>query len=392
VVSLAASLSLHAALVALAFLLAPAPVPIAAHKRGEPLFVELPDIPEPAPPGNPAERSKVPQARSRGERSSRIAHAAPPPARETPRVVVPRAAEMPAAPPRVASAPNAEPSPPASTVRERAERAVPSPTPEPRTARPDSPVPAPPAAEKASPLPRSEPRPPRQEPLAATERPALAIPPEPRPEPRSESRVESSVPRPEPPVPEVVKEPPAVGRAPEPRVASTPRPPSETAVTPPAAAREAGASAPARSADGGDRLAALRPPQFRAGGLRDGRGGIEGEPIPLNTKDPRYNDYFDRLRRMIKDKWVYPREAAERNIGGQLMLEFGIAKDGQLRFIELRRSSGVVVLDDYAMNAVRLAQPFPRIPDEMSPAGIPVLAVFNYIIERDVGGLNNILR
>jgi protein TonB len=149
---------------------------------------------------------------------------------------------------------------------------------------------------------------------------------------------------------------------------------------------------PAPDAGGGDRLAALRPPSERGGGPRDGRGGIEGEPVPLNTKDPRYNDYFEKLRRMIKDKWVYPREAAERNIGGQLMLEFGIAKDGHVRFVELRRSSGVAVLDDYAINAVKLAQPFPPIPDDLSRFGIPVLAVFNYVIERDVGMLTNILR
>jgi TonB family protein len=139
----------------------------------------------------------------------------------------------------------------------------------------------------------------------------------------------------------------------------------------------------------GDRLAALRPEGW-PGGLHGGRGGIEGEPIPLDTKDPNFNDYFERLRQQIKEKWVYPREAAERNIGGRLVMEFGIAKDGQLRFIELRRSSGVSVLDVYAVNAVKLASPFPPIPDRMSRTGIPVVAVFNYII--DIGSLNNILR
>jgi hypothetical protein len=52
------------------------------------------------------------------------------------------------------------------------------------------------------------------------------------------------------------------------------------------------------------------------------------------------------------------------------------------------------VLDDYAMNAVRLASPFPPIPDQMSRGGIPVMAVFNYIIDvdRSRGALNNFLR
>src|SRR6266446_1368584 len=35
---------------------------------------------------------------------------------------------------------------------------------------------------------------------------------------------------------------------------------------------------------------------------------IEGEPILLEAQnlDPKYKDYFTRVARMIKDKWVYP--------------------------------------------------------------------------------------
>src|SRR5438270_657545 len=43
-----------------------------------------------------------------------------------------------------------------------------------------------------------------------------------------------------------------------------------------------------------------------AGGAGEGWAGIEGEPIPLDSSDPRYNDYLDRVRRMIKEKWGYP--------------------------------------------------------------------------------------
>ena len=76
-----------------------------------------------------------------------------------------------------------------------------------------------------------------------------------------------------------------------------------------------------------------------------GRGGIEGEPVPLDSRDPRYSDYLKQLRRQIQDKWAYPREAAERELQGQLIVEIGIAKDGRLAYLDLRRSSGVRVLD-----------------------------------------------
>jgi TonB family protein len=134
----------------------------------------------------------------------------------------------------------------------------------------------------------------------------------------------------------------------------------------------------------------LRPRQ-PGGGLQGGRGGIEGEPIPLNTTDPNYNDYFEKLRRQIQDKWSYPLEAGDKNIGGSLLIEFGIRRDGKLQFIELRRSSGTPILDLYAMNAVKLASPFPPVPEPLvRGTGIPVGALFNYIVV--TGSLNKLLR
>ncbi len=344
-------------------------------KRGEPLFVELPGTEGPAPRGNPAERERAqvkPAAPAR-----RGARAVPPaPARRETPPAAPAIKEMPAHEPRVVSLPKSEPAP-APPVPSMKERAAPVPRPEPGAARPEVPAPRP-APDKPAELPRPEPRLAKLDAAPPREHPSLA------PAPPDTLRGEPRMARAEVPVPPATREAPSVGSAPDARVTSPPAP-AAPAPQPPASAPSAGAQGAGPS---GDRLAALRP-RSPGGGLRDGRAGVEGEPIPLDTKDPKMQDYFERLRRAIKEKWSYPREAAEKNLGGQLVLEFGIAKDGQLRFVELRRSSGVAVLDDYAMNAVKLASPFPRIPDEMSRSGIPVLAVFNYIIE---GSLYNILR
>src|SRR5678815_3878530 len=71
------------------------------------------------------------------------------------------------------------------------------------------------------------------------------------------------------------------------------------------------------------------------GGIKGGgRGGVEGEPIPLDTTDPKYQDYFNQIRERIKAKWIYPREAGERGISGQLMIEFHISRDGRLPRID----------------------------------------------------------
>jgi len=356
-VSVALSVVLHA-LVFCALVLFVRPAPRLDQKRGEPLLVELANLAAPAPKGNPAERSK--QAAPTPDAAGAIppAPAGPPPG--APEVERPAIKEMPAPAPRVASVPRVE-APPVPPMKERV---APVPRPEPRAARPGTPLPS---AEHEKPdlVGLSGPGPAKREPQAARELPARAAPPAP-------------------------------GSPTESNFAKTPAP----LPPPPRAARaEAGAGAPSGTtgalaptqtepAAAGDRLAVLRP-HPPGGGLVGGRGGIEGEPIPLDTKDPRFGDYFERLRRAIQEKWLYPREAAQKNIGGQLVLEFGIARDGQLRFIELRRSSGVAVLDDYAINAVKLASPFPPIPDGMGRSGIPVVAVFNYIIE---GSLYNFLR
>ena len=366
----ALSLLLHLALFGAVVILARHTPPF-VQKRGEPLFVELTNIAEPAPRGNPAERSKRESQAEPAGPPSRAARDVPPVPpgvrRDAPRTEPP--AKMPPQEPRVTSVPKPE-APPAPRV---SERTLPVPRAEPRMARPDAQA-APQAGDRPVPLPRPEPGLAKPEAVPAQERPT----PPPSPAEPS-SRPDSQVAKAETPVPPVSKESPSVSQAPGPEEPAPPAP------------QVLGAGAertPAEPGSPGDRLAALRS-HARGGGLRDGHGGIEGEPIPLDTRDPRFSDYFDQLRRAIKDKWSYPREAADKNIGGQLMLEFGIAKDGELRFIELRRSSGVAVLDDYAMNAVKLASPFPRVPDEMSRGGIPVLAVFNYIV---AGSLYNVLR
>src|SRR5215831_4810706 len=212
---------------------------------------------------------------------------------------------------------------------------------------------------------------------------AAAAPPAPAPAPRAAPKT------PDAPK-EVAKAPPATPKSEEPGPASKTPPPAPPAPDPSQTAKptpQPGAPTPLLGAPSPPRVASAPSDQsptagmFRrggGGGLKGGRGGIEGEAIPLDTPDPRYQDYFNQIRERIKSKWIYPYEASSRGIGGELSIEFGIAKSGELQFIERRRSSGVELLDDYAMRAVQLASPFPPVPDAISKGGLPIHGIFRY--------------
>jgi TonB family protein len=101
-------------------------------------------------------------------------------------------------------------------------------------------------------------------------------------------------------------------------------------------------------------------------------------------------DYLNQIHERIKSKWIYPYEASSRGIEGELQIEFGIAKSGELQFIKMHRSSGIDILDDYAMRAVQLASPFPPLPAAISKDGLPINGTFKYRIQNS-GLIINVL-
>jgi protein TonB len=221
------------------------------------------------------------------------------------------------------------PSPPARAVE--APRA-PAPRPTPPPPRPTAPAPAPPqAVAKAEPTP---------DPMVKT--------PEPRP------------------------------TAPDPQPSQAAPSPSQPSVSAPPAPPQVAVARP---------LDSMRRQPGGGGGLTGGgRGGVEGDPIPLDTPEPKYQDYFNKIRERIKANWIYPRQAGDRGIEGELLIEFHIAKDGRLSYIELRHSSGTTILDDAALTAVKLAQPFPPVPDDIAKQTLAINGQFKYQI---VSGLVN---
>lgn len=258
----------------------------------------------------------------------------------------------------------------------------PKPAPQPKAPAPPAPrpkiaeAPAPPAPK--APAARPAPEPPKQVAKASPPAPEPSkAPPPPAPEPA-----------PAEPAPQRSAPPPAP--APQPQTAETSKFQDPSAQPTPL-------SQPARSGT----QTALAKPQAGApasifrqpgggGGLYGGRGGAVGEPVPLETDDPNYREYMQRVKRRIYAKWGYPYEAQTRGLQGKLIVEFHIAKDGHLQFIELKQTSGEEILDTFAMTAVKLAQVYDPLPDNMKREVLPIVAVFVYTLRGPLSVLQSL--
>jgi outer membrane biosynthesis protein TonB len=347
---IAASIALHLLVFGGLLLLGVPSSPVEV-KRGEPLFVELPQSDELAARGAPS-AAATPAAPPKEEAPPAPKTAAAPPA--------PPVAKAPPAP-RAAPAPKAPPSP-----REASPPARRAPT-------PASPPPSVPEPSSVASAPAPQPAPPAPETPPAPEPPRVAATPPAPAEPPAET--------PPAPTPEV-----------RPRETAPASPPPRVAAVPPQ--REP-------SIDGLSALRRRGPGAGGAGGRGESWSGIEGEPVPLDSTDPRYNDYLDRVRRMIKEKWGYPciKDAASGHCdykSARLMIVFGILKDGRVPMLEVTLQSGYSIYDDYAANAIRLAAPFPPVPQALmataapGSAGVKIVAAFQYVLVES--SLTNILR
>jgi periplasmic protein TonB len=104
----------------------------------------------------------------------------------------------------------------------------------------------------------------------------------------------------------------------------------------------------------------------------------EDAPVPLETNDPRFHAYFSKVRERIKATWTYPSAAGQRGIEGEVVVTFRIAKDGHLVSVDVWRSSGATILDDYSVRAVQTAAPFPPVPDDVAKNILTVQSTFRY--------------
>src|SRR5437867_8128928 len=250
---------------------------------------------------------------------------------------------------------------------------------------------------KAPPPPKAQPLAPKAQPQAPAPR-VTAVEPAARPK------------APDTPVPEPTKASPPVPAVQAPdgvRQAAAPPKPAESQANEASSAPEV-QPRPAQPASPTPQIAAVPPPRDPVidsrsalrrgapgvGGFGEGRAGIEGDPIPLNSADKRFADYLIRVTRMIQDKMgAYPCvknwETGEcDHKSTQVVVEFGILRDGQVPYVTVHHRAPWEVYDSNAVTAIKLASPFPPVPASLmatrpsGSAGVPIVANFFYIIEK----------
>ena len=100
--------------------------------------------------------------------------------------------------------------------------------------------------------------------------------------------------------------------------------------------------------------------------------------LDMNTTNFKFISYFTGLRKAIDLVLIYPSEAAQRGMQGQVLLEFIIEKDGRVSKARIKTSSGYVILDDTSLDAIKMAAPFAPLPKAWGKERILVTGSINY--------------
>jgi protein TonB len=177
--------------------------------------------------------------------------------------------------------------------------------------------------------------------------------------------------------------PPAIQTSPD--LAATPPSPKMAQVEP---LEGEGNGRSTRSADLRGQMAMLwksldaqqYPDRSANGGEAGDSNSSTGPTVSLDSQDSRFASYLLGVKRRIESIWSYPSEA--KGVTGNLIVTFGITRDGRLSDLELTQTSGIAPLDNEAIRAIRQATPFSPFPERMHFERLNIRAAFYYHVSR----------
>lgn len=118
-----------------------------------------------------------------------------------------------------------------------------------------------------------------------------------------------------------------------------------------------------------------------AAARRGGGGGSEGDfglgtgahgrqlgalDILSDTQGVDFGPYLQRILQNVRENWYHLIPESVEMKKGKLALEFAIMKDGNVQGLTLTTPSGDIALDNPAIGAIKLSNPFPPLPSEFT--------------------------
>ena len=85
---------------------------------------------------------------------------------------------------------------------------------------------------------------------------------------------------------------------------------------------------------------------------------------------------FAYIRDLIQKNAAYPKLARQMGWEGRVTVSFLISSDGNTKNIRIKQSSGIEILDQSSIEAVKKASPFPKPPSEAQII-IPISYMFH---------------
>ncbi|MFQ5959820.1 MAG: TonB family protein [Candidatus Methylomirabilales bacterium] len=110
-----------------------------------------------------------------------------------------------------------------------------------------------------------------------------------------------------------------------------------------------------------------------------GETGTDERTISLETRSSEFAPYLAEVKRRIVRRWDYPPYARQVGLGGDVVLVFSITREGNLVGVRITKSSGVSVLDEAAVKAVRAGAPYARFGTQFTFRQLNIVASFRYI-------------
>ncbi len=166
--------------------------------------------------------------------------------------------------------------------------------------------------------------------------------------------------------PPVEADQPLVASVLEPEQLITEPPPPEPAPPPPAESPPRPKVTAAQILASRDLEIAHLSARIKAGAQTYGNS-FRRKAINASTREYKYANYLDAWRKKVEriGNLNYPQEAKRKGMFGNLILHCALRSDGSIETLRIVRSSGHVMLDQAAMDIVRLAAPFAPFPPDI---------------------------